>query len=84
MFALVCPNEEKWDWKKQVKGMRIAEISETPFPVAEPYYWKPIDRNINVNFWCVINDQFVELEPLPELPTTMLVDNPGAPKVVAI
>ena len=90
MYALVCPNEEKSDWKNEVKGMRIAEVTDTPFVVAEPYYWMECGPEVNTEFWCVITNsnnqgELVELAPLPPMPTEPLVaNNSGSPQVVAI
>ena len=85
MYALVCPNEEKMDWKQEIKGHRIAEVREETFGVAEPLYWMECGPEVNVDFWCVVDGKLVELPPLPPMPTDPLVpNNPGGPRIVAI
>lgn len=39
MYALISPNEKIKDTDGNILGSRVAQISDNPFPVAEPLHW---------------------------------------------
>jgi hypothetical protein len=37
--ALISPNEQVYKYDKTLLGVRVAEVSDTPFEVAPPLFW---------------------------------------------
>ena len=45
MKALICPNEPVTNFD-ETSGYRIAEVTASPFEVAEPLYWLDCDDTV--------------------------------------
>lgn len=43
MYALISPEEMQLGYEGEILGARVAQISDEPFPVAQPLYWVNID-----------------------------------------
>jgi hypothetical protein len=39
MYALISPNEIQVGFNGETLGIRVAQLSDSPFPVAEPLFW---------------------------------------------
>ena len=71
MYALVSPLEKYMDWEDKEVGIRIVEVAEKEFAVAEPYYWIECNNSVNPEWWCVvpsINSNLGEFYRIPDFP----------------
>lgn len=48
MKALISPNEKvyNYDDPRVEVGIRVAEVTDSPFPIAEPLFWVDCDETI--------------------------------------
>lgn len=49
--ALISPNELIYSYDGTLIGVRIAEVSQTPFEIALPLYWVECANEVNSNDW---------------------------------
>lgn len=49
--ALISPNELIYSYDGTLIGVRIAEVTEQSFEVAEPLYWFECSDNVDSTFW---------------------------------
>ena len=49
--ALISPNELIYSQDNTLIGERIAEVSQSPFEIAEPLYWLQCADEVNANNW---------------------------------
>ena len=86
MFALISPNEVAIDYTQEVRGIRIADVAEQPFDVADPLYWIPCSVDVDRDHWYYKDGEILQLPPLPKMEDTLPLLVPDAnsgPKVVA-
>jgi hypothetical protein len=64
--ALISPNELVYAEDGTLIGERIAEVSQTPFPVALPLYWVECANEVNAENWYFQTEtNSCQLKPLP-------------------
>lgn len=64
--ALISPNELVYANDGTLLGERIAETSQTPFPIALPLYWFQCADEVNANDWYFQTEiNSCQLKPLP-------------------
>jgi hypothetical protein len=69
MFALISPIEESWSagsitTPPVLLGQRIAEVSNTEFPVAPPLFWMPCSDDVRAEtHYYDPNDQQIKPKP---------------------
>lgn len=71
MKALVSPNEPAYSYDGTLLGQRIAQVSDTPFPVAPPLFWTDCPDDCIADLWYYSNGQCLPKsvsppEPQPE------------------
>ena len=64
MQALISPNEKAYDYMGNYLGSRVAEVSETPFPVASPLFWCECPVDCSADQWYYL-DGGVYPKPVP-------------------
>jgi len=73
MKALICPNEPVTNFDN-TSGYRIAEVTTTPFEVAEPLYWLDCDDTVVADvYYFDTTSNSILIKPRPQItkqPTT--------------
>jgi hypothetical protein len=77
MKALIAPHEEACTNLGTPLGLRIAEVSDTPFEVAQPLVWVDCPDECDANLWyfdentqtCLVKPVEVVPPAEPDLPT---------------
>lgn len=60
MYALISPIEQARNNQGIVLGQRVAQVAESTFPVALPFYWIPCDNNVIADqFYFDVNTQTI-------------------------
>lgn len=67
MKALISPNEIVVSYDETVLGQRVAQTTETEFPVAEPLFWIDCPDDCAADLWYYSEGQLY-IKPLPPLP----------------
>jgi hypothetical protein len=62
MKALISPTEISYSYDKVELGVRVAEVAEVDFPVAQPLFWVDCPDNCVADAWYYFNG---ELQPKP-------------------
>jgi len=73
MQALISPEEEVYNDKKEVIGCRIAQVSVTTFPIAEPLFWIKCSNKVKAE----THYYDKETEKIVEKPVTVPVTAPS-------
>lgn len=69
--ALISPLEQVFSFDGTLIGVRIAEVSQTPFEVADPLYWIECANEVNADFW-YFQSQTASCQPIPLPPILLL------------
>lgn len=66
MKALISPLETVVDHEWNPVGVRVAQVAEDEFPVAEPFYWVPCAEDVERDVYCYNEEsQSIMLTPPP-------------------
>lgn len=70
--ALISPNEPVYSYDGSLLGERVAQVSDTTFPIAPPLFWVDCADDVVADQWYYDSvTQQILLVPLPPPP-----DNP--------
>mgnify|MGYP006275283255 CR=1 FL=1 len=73
--ALISPSELVYSYDGTLIGERIAEVSQNPFPIAEPLYWIECADEVNAEEWYFQTETAsCQLIPLPPALSETLSD----------
>jgi hypothetical protein len=79
--ALISPNEPVYNYDKTLLGIRVAEVCDTPFVVADPLFWvECADDVLADQFYYDTNTQTIIAIPVRPKPQPIVE---GGPSVVA-
>ena len=70
MKALISPNEKvyNYDDPKVEIGIRVAEVTDSPFPIGEPLFWFDCDETVIADRFYYNNGQIYPVPVKPKPP----------------
>lgn len=73
--ALISPNEQIYSYDGTLIGVRIAEVSQSPFEVAPPLFWVECNDDVEANTWYYQTEtSSCQPVPVPPVPLEQLED----------
>lgn len=69
MYALISPNETQLGYSDQVLGIRVVQVEQETFPVADPLFWKEIDIDLSVEGILYYDNGILKIEPKTNMPS---------------
>lgn len=64
MKALISPQEKAYSYDGTLLGERIAQVSESDFPVAPPLFWVDCPIDCEADLWYYLDGQCLP-KPVP-------------------
>lgn len=83
--ALISPLEIVFDYSNPPAqiGMRVADVMDAPFEVAEPLFWAPCADDVTGHGWYWTGSDFAMKPPIPIMPDAAQTTGAGGPNIVA-